>query len=185
MADSNKTEDQLFVAVHRDTAFIRVRERGSFKVSKPLKNFGAAAIDQGVRRIVVDLAECIGMDSTFMGVLAGIAFRLRAMKNGELYIVNLSARTRGLLATLGLDQVAKPCMSGSTPEEFKPILEAANRMTAMEAGEETRKDTAEMMLEAHENLVELSPDNRPRFKDVLTFLRQDVHKAREDDPEKT
>ena len=30
------------------------------------------------------------------------------------------------------------------------------------------------MLEAHENLVALSPENLPKFKDVLTFLREDL-----------
>jgi hypothetical protein len=30
------------------------------------------------------------------------------------------------------------------------------------------------MLEAHENLVRLSPENLPKFKDVLAFLREDL-----------
>jgi hypothetical protein len=34
-------------------------------------------------------------------------------------------------------------------------------------------------LEAHENLVQVSPENLPRFKDVLTFLREDIKKAHE------
>ena len=37
-------------------------------------------------------------------------------------------------------------------------------------------DVAETILEAHENLVELSPENLPKFKDVLTFIREDLKK---------
>lgn len=185
MTEADKSEDRLLVAIQKDVAFIRVRERGSFKISKHLKSFGLSAIEQGVRCIVVDLAECIGMDSTFMGVLAGIAFRLRKEKQGKLYIVNLSARTRGLLSTLGLDQLVIPCMAGSTPEEFKSLLEDADPMKAVESGDESRREMAEMMLEAHEHLVELNPENLPRFKDVLTFLREDVKKTGGDDREAT
>jgi hypothetical protein len=32
------------------------------------------------------------------------------------------------------------------------------------------------MLEAHEKLVEICPDNLPKFKDVLTYLRDDIKK---------
>ncbi len=180
MAESDKSGDQLLVAVHKDIAFVRVRERGSFKISKNLKQFGLSSIEQGVRRIVVDLSECIGMDSTFMGVLAGIAFRLHKLEGGKLYIVNLSARTRGLLSTLGLDQLVIPCMAGSTPKEFEPFLADAGGLSAVDTDRESRRETAEMMLEAHENLVELSPENLPRFKDVLTFLREDAEKDNDD-----
>ena len=35
---------------------------------------------------------------------------------------------------------------------------------------------AETMLEAHEALCEAAPENIFRFKDVLDFLRQDLHR---------
>ncbi len=179
MAPPDKFTDELMVAIHEGTAYVRVCDRGSFKISKNLKDFGISAIDEGVRRIVVDLSECVGMDSTFMGVLAGLALRLRKLPDGELYVVNLSSRTRGLLATLGLDQLVKPCMTMETPEEFKPVLEGVSRMRSVENSGESRRETAETMLEAHECLVEISPDNVLRFKDVLSFLREDLNKSGE------
>ncbi len=33
------------------------------------------------------------------------------------------------------------------------------------------------MLEAHEALVEADPDNLTKFKDVLEYLKQDLHRA--------
>jgi hypothetical protein len=33
------------------------------------------------------------------------------------------------------------------------------------------------MLEAHEALSEAAPENMPRFKNVIDFLRQDLHQC--------
>jgi anti-anti-sigma factor len=181
-AESEKSSDCLQVAIEGNTAFIRLRGRGSFKISKSLKEFGMAAVEHDASRIVLDLTNCVGMDSTFMGVLAGLAFRLRKKNRGVLHMVNLSSRTRGLLTTLGLDQLVQPSMIGSTPAEFQQVFEQGTQMEALSGCDETRRETAAMMLEAHENLVELSPENLPRFKDVLTFLREDLKKTESDKP---
>ncbi len=168
--------DQLLVGISGEIAFIRVLGRGSFKISTALKEFSAAAIDTGCTSLVLDMAECVGMDSTFMGVLAGLAFRLKQKSAaGRITMVNLSVRTRGLLTTLGLDQVIDPHMAGATPENLQPYFQStASRMTALDTRENSTRVTAETMLEAHENLVKLSPENLPKFKDVLAFLREDL-----------
>ncbi len=177
MADTEKTSEQLSVAVHEQVAYVRLNDRGSFKISKALKQFGLQAIEQGVRAIVIDAEDCVGMDSTFMGVIAGLAFRLKKDRSGVVHMVNLSSRTRGLLATLGLDQLVQTAMQGALPEEFAPMLNQDDSMQHLQHDASTRQETAEMMLEAHENLVQVSPENLPRFRDVLTFLREDIRKA--------
>ena len=176
MSPTEQNADKLWVAIHGETAYVRVQGRGSFKVSTSLKQFGMGAIEAHCHRILLDMTDCIGMDSTFMGVLAGLAFNIRNAGNGDIVLFNLSLRTRGLLSTLGLDQIIKPFMSGALPEEYRESAEKAGKMYELEAGDTSNRATAETMLEAHETLVELSPDNLPKFKDVLTFLRQDIKK---------
>ncbi len=175
MAPAEQPVDQLLVALHGETALVRVQGRGSFKVSTAMKDFTTGVIDHGCTRLVLDMAECIGMDSTFMGVLAGLALRLKQKAGGKIIMVNLSLRTRGLLATLGLDQVIEPHMTGVTPDELQSILPSRD-LTALDTHESSQRATAETMLTAHEDLVRLSPDNLPKFKDVLTFLREDLKK---------
>lgn len=175
--------DRILVAIYGGTGYVRVQGRGSFKISATLKQFGQAAIDTQCSRLLLDMAECIGMDSTFMGVLAGLAFRLRKIPNGEIVMINLNPRTRGLLGTLGLDQIIQPHLAGATPDALKEVLSISNRMQALESEEPSQKTTAETMLEAHENLIQLSPDNLPKFKDVLTFLRQDVQRIQKNGQE--
>ncbi len=182
MAPAEQPADKLLVAIHQDSAFIRVQGRGSFKVSSAMKEFSASAIERGCRRLVFDMADCVGMDSTFMGVLAGLAFRLK-QSGGGIAMVNLSLRTRGLLSTLGLDLVIQPFMAGATPEDLLPLLQSSGpELASLTPLERSTRATAETMLEAHEDLVKLSPDNLPKFKDVLTFLREDLKNAGTEPP---
>ena len=170
--------DALQVAVQGDRALIRVIGRGSFKNSPALKEFSISAIDGGCRRLILDMAQCIGMDSTFMGVLAGLAFRLGRPLDGRIILVNLNERTRGLLATLGLDEAVEAHLTGDMPADLQPLLAApASALTDLPSGAPSQLTTAETMLEAHENLVELSAENLPKFKDVLMFLRDDIRKG--------
>ncbi len=168
------------VAIQGELAFARLRDRATFRISHAMKQFGATALEQGVQHIVVDMQQCIGMDSTFMGVLAGLALRMKKESRGLIYMVNLTDRTRGLLATLGLDQLVKTHTAGQSPPPYAAEL---GRLSAMAPAEQTtgsQHDTARMMLEAHETLVDLTPENAPRFKDVLTFLREDIARGEEE-----
>ncbi|MFH0953413.1 MAG: STAS domain-containing protein [Verrucomicrobiota bacterium] len=176
-APAEQPADRLLVTIQGGIAFVRVFGRGSFKISTAVKEFAVAAIDRGCRRLVLDMADCVGMDSTFMGVLAGLANRLKQKSDGTIVLVNLSPRTRGLLSTLGLDLVIEPYMTGAMPEDLRPMLSQGRDLTALDTREMSQRATAETMLEAHENLVRLSPENLPKFKDVLTFLREDLKRA--------
>lgn len=168
MAETGQNTDDLQAAIDGDKIFIRVTGRGSFKVSATLKQFIAEMITKkSISVIVLDMAECIGMDSTFMGVLAGLAGRLK--QSGQtLELINLSDKNEQLLATLGVDKVIAHYSHGhghelpSVPAESLPTTSA------------TKKDLAETALLAHETLVELNEENRPRFKRVIEYLKVDV-----------
>ncbi len=183
-AEEDKSGEQLHVAIQDGVAYVRLRDRGSFKISKAMKQFGVSVIERNIGTIVVDMSECVSMDSTFMGVIAGLAFRIKK-KQGRMYMVNLSPRTRGLLSTLGLDQLVETCMAGATPPEVERIFASDREMQALAPDQGSQRETAEMMLEAHENLVRASPENLPRFKDVLTFLREDITKADSEQSDET
>jgi anti-anti-sigma regulatory factor len=172
----NQPEDRIWVALHQQVAYVRVQGRASFKISSALKQFGAAALESGCHTMLFDLAQCIGMDSTFMGVLAGVAGRLKREAGGTMALLNMTPRTRGLVSTLGLDQIARAYEAGAEPEEYADLLARSQQMTALPAGMEDRKDTTETMLQAHQELVKLDPQNLPRFKDVIAFLRDDLKK---------
>lgn len=168
MLGMEQSSDDLQAAIDGDKIFIRVTGRGSFKVSATLKQFiSEITAKQPVTQVVLDLNDCIGMDSTFMGVLAGLSGRLK--KTGQsLELINLSEKNAKLLATLGVDQVIahySHAHGHSTPEQPAETLPVEDA---------TKKELAETALQAHENLVNLSEENRPRFKRVIEYLKEDV-----------
>ena len=168
-------QDSILVAVQGACAFVRVRGRGSFKNAPAVKRFGLSSIKAGCRCFILDMAACTGMDSTFMGVLAGLALRLReAAGGGRLMAINLTAKTESLLETLGLTRLMDTYQAGADPEAFKAEMQESLTLDSLPVGGDDRKSLVETMLSAHEELSGLTADNRIRFKDVLTYLEQDL-----------
>jgi anti-anti-sigma regulatory factor len=150
---------------------VRVEGKGSFLNSGNLKEFAREMVDRGYREFIVDLKNCVMMDSTFMGTMAGVALRLKELGQGHLHVVRCAGRSRELLAGLGLDQLFSIHNNGSGAPECKSL----EPETAPAAAGQVKRERAETMLEAHEALCEAAPENVARFKDVLDYLKQDLH----------
>lgn len=153
------------------TVWVRVEGKGSFLNSTGLKDFAKEMVNRGFREFAVDLCHCPVMDSTFMGTLAGIALRLRELGQGQLRVTNLNERNRDLLGNLGLDQLF------TIENGAKPAPEAAIQQT-LAASAPDKVTQAMTMLEAHEACVLADEANAAKFKDVLEYLKQDLHLAR-------
>ena len=82
--------------------WIRCSGRGSFANSPTVKSLGDDYIASGGRLIVIDLETCSGIDSTFMGTLAGLSRRLLPI-GGSVQIASPSERCLSALESLGLD----------------------------------------------------------------------------------
>lgn len=152
--------------------WVRVEGKGSFLNSSGLKEFAREMINRGHREFVIDLANCPVMDSTFMGTMAGIALRLREIGQGTLRVIHLNDRNGDLLSNLGLDQLFVIGMD-DLPVANEGDAQTAPIETSGSTGSD-RVEQAQTMLEAHEALVEASPENLTKFKDVLEYLKQDL-----------
>lgn len=164
-------DDRLLAWIHGSCAVVRILGRGSFKVGGALREFGGAAFASGADRLVLDLDACVGMDSTFMGIVAGLSLKARARPGGRVVFVNLGDRNRQLLVTLGLSRFVDLHGSGETPEDLRRALAAPTPEVSPARGTEA---LAETMLRAHEDLVRIDPENLNRFRDVLEFLHRDI-----------
>lgn len=166
------TTSSVLVGCFDRTVWVKVEGRGSFQNSAGLKEFVKQMIQRGFRDFVVDLRDCEQMDSTFMGTLAGVALRLREIGLGGLRVVNVNDRNAGLLTSLGLDQLfaVEDLVPGA---EVVPGVGAQLRQAqAPKVGEEEQK---QVVLAAHEALAEADAANAAKFKDVLEYLRQELH----------
>lgn len=137
--------------------------------SPAVKAFGDQRIAAGDHLLVVDLAACSGMDSTFMGTLAGIAARLSAIEGGTLQIADPGERNRRSLEDLGLDflmQINPPAAlwrgradairGGLKPPEDAVLLGQVQR--------------ARHVLDAHRTLSGVNDRNAREFASVLDTL---------------
>jgi len=157
----------ILVGTVNRTVLVRVEGKGSFLNSSPLKEFAKEMVNRGYREFVIDLKCCSVMDSTFMGTMAGIALRLREIGQGQLRVVQLNERNRDLLANLGLDQLF------TIDDRANGVGTSAVQQLA--SGAVDKETQAKDMLEAHENVVEANPDNAAKFKDVIEYLKHDLH----------
>ena len=163
-------QPSILVGTANRMVCVRVEGKGSFLNSTGLKEFAKEMINRGFREFAVDLKNCPVMDSTFMGTLAGIALRLREMGQGNLRVINLNERNSDLLSNLGLDQLFVLESRGAEPFPAPaqvPLASAAPDKVAQ----------AQTMLEAHEACIEANAANAAKFKDVLEYLKQDLHLA--------
>lgn len=165
----------ILVGTINKVVWIKVEGKGSFLNSAGVKDFAKEMVIRGSREFVVDLRNCPVMDSTFMGTLAMIALRLRELGQGSLHVINLNERNHDLLTNLGLDQLFSMDSAG-----VKEGMQTggSNLPSSLQPTAATdREAQAEAMLEAHEALVEVDPENLAKFKDVLEYLKQDLHRT--------
>jgi anti-sigma B factor antagonist len=147
--------------------WVRVEGNGSSANSAPLRKFAKEVIHRGAREFIVDLQNCPMMDSTFMGTLAAISLWLSELGEGRLSVVNVNERNAQSLYSLGLDQLLNVRVNATkSDEQALPI-----------PLEEDRTARAQTMLEAHEALIKTAPENLPKFKDVIQYLKEELHLA--------
>lgn len=155
------------VDAYSDPVVVRIDGRASFQNSGSLRDFMVEMLARGKRRFVFDFQDCASMDSTFLGVLAGVAIELRkAATTGSLVVTRVAARNLELMRNLGLHRLLTIDTGGA--------VDVAKCDTALEARKGSEIENARMVLEAHENLVSADEANRSKFQDVLAFLRNRV-----------
>jgi anti-sigma B factor antagonist len=162
-------ESSIQVGVNGPAVWVRVAGRGSFLNSGGVKEFAREMVNRGYREFVFDLQDCEMMDSTFMGTMAGMALRLKELGQGRLHVVHCGQRSRDLLSGLGLDQIFDIHANGATAPQCDLLANGAKTEKS------EKREQAGTMLAAHEALCEAAPENLTRFKDVLEYLKQDLH----------
>lgn len=161
---------RVLVAAAGAIAQVRIEGRATFACSGNLRDFCLQMLDDSATRVVIDLSKCLGMDSTFMGVLSQVALRARRHPDGGVDIVNAADSLKKLLRGLGIHRLF--CFRHTDTDDVD--------WTALCNTGEDAHDRATTMLSAHQTLGEVNPENVPKFKDVVEFLRDDIRRLNDD-----
>ncbi len=171
----------LLVWVGDKTACIKISGRASFSSSVDFKTLVNTLYQKGFSRFVLDLTDCLLMDSTFLGVLSGLGLKFGAARNGDTFpcldLLNPNARILDLLENLGASHLFKVLNCSDLDTEKM----AALTPTCANAD---RKEISRTCLEAHQILMEINPANISKFKDVAQFLAEDLKKMEGGEPGK-
>ena len=103
--------------VGKDFACLKIAGRANFSFSPDFKTLLTELNQKGYNRFVIDLSECMLMDSTFLGVLAGFGIKLNqagAPDQRGIELLNANARVTELLENLGALHLFKST-SGALP----------------------------------------------------------------------
>jgi anti-sigma B factor antagonist len=160
---SDPQQPTFLVNAYADPVAVKVTGKANYLNCNSFREFIETIIEGGCRRIFIDFTKCQGMDSTFLGILAGTAIELRKLQPaGELVIGNLSERNSELICNLGLQNL------------LTVIDEAEFANESLDALENKEVSEAEKILEAHQNLTKADKENEAKFQDVIAFLQNQV-----------
>jgi anti-anti-sigma factor len=160
----------LSVLVGKNFACIRISGRANFASSPDFKTLLNELAKKGFGHFIIDLRECILMDSTFLGVLAGFGIKLNpqgAPAERGIELFNSSPRVAELLENLGALHLFK---MSTGPVQLPADVKACTPESTNPSHEEITRTS----LEAHQTLMAMSAENVARFKDVTQFLAEDL-----------
>jgi len=167
----NTPSAKLLVLVGEKFSCIKIIGRANFNSSVDFKTLVSELQQKGYSYFVLDLSECLLMDSTFLGVLTGFGLRLGQGKNNccdnGIELLNANPRIADLLENLGVIHLFK-LSSGplQTPEPVEARLHTPLNTS--------KEEVTRACLEAHRTLMEANPENVGRFKEVTQFLAEDL-----------
>ena len=165
---------KLLVSRMEALVCIKIQGKATFASSVDFKRLLTELIHHGTTKIVIDLAECPLMDSTFLGVMAGAGLQLRdeskaAQESGNcdgvLRLLNPQERVIDSLESLGMTHLFH-VMTAS--------VDQPGRFEEVKLGEITKLENTRTCLEAHRLLMDLNTNNVSKFQDVTTFLAEDL-----------
>ncbi len=159
------TNTTFLVNAYEDPVLLRIVGKASYLNSNPVSELFNEMIGQGRTRFIVDFVDCTGMDSTFLGILAAAAMDVRG--RGSLVLVRLNQRNQELIENVGLHRILTVDSNDYDGEAGRP----ATVLSDESDDTDKRRADADLILKAHEALIDVDEGNAQKFQDVVSFLR--------------
>jgi anti-anti-sigma regulatory factor len=164
---------KIHVAVAKERLYLEVEPRATHDASLVAESLVAnfLAYHPDHPQIVMNLGSCVLVDSTFAGWMLRLRRRLSEL-DGRTIISACSEQCRSTLNTMGLT-------SFFAFEQIEPPQQTQE--ITCDGLDEDSPEAIELMLRAHEDLAETSPNNKETFKPVADLLRRELDKKHDAD----
>jgi anti-anti-sigma regulatory factor len=157
----------LEVARSGSAVYILVRGLGIASVGLDLWDFAEEMARQGFNKFIIDLADCQSFDSTFMGVLVGVADGPALGRQGGILVIHPSGHHQKLLEEVGLTRLI-------TVREEDADVPADLELVPLRGLPRTAAERVEKIRDAHERLCEFDERNRVKFGPFLDLLAREI-----------
>jgi anti-anti-sigma regulatory factor len=165
----------MLVSIGAKSAMVQIAGRANFTSSVDFKSLLDQLLQRGYTCFILDLTECVLMDSTFLGVLAGFGLKLNSPQTDKIdrtiQLFNPNGRISELLENLGVLHLFKVTEGNVKVPDGAAVKD-------VQTTNASREEVTRTCLEAHKTLMDINPDNVGRFKDVTAFLADDLKKMK-------
>jgi anti-anti-sigma factor len=169
-------EEAVYYKSENGTVYMKATGHVTALVCSPLKTaiFERIDAEPPVEKIYLELSDCEYMDSTFLGLIVGTQKRFARLSAGRegacrsIVLLGVNAACKGLLRTIGVLGMVE------LSDERVPFPPDLERLTG------AARASARFILDAHEELSDLSTENRKRFATLSSLLKNSL----EDEPSK-
>lgn len=158
---------EIFVSKENKAYKVKVVGRATFAVCPTLRNLvQRIESDAENKNISIDLDKCTGMDSTFMGILAMLALKIKD-ESRSIKITNADEANQKLLNGLGLNKIFEYVETKA--DEKEDWKKEEDKKASLE-------ENANTVLQAHKVLMETDTGNVEKFKNVVEQVEKDIEK---------
>lgn len=160
----------ILAATTDDAMYFKVGGRATFTCCIEMRDYAEKLLKGAFDVVAVDIEDCTGMDSTFMGLLAMLGIERMQNKLSNVTIINAGPSNMRLLEELGLTQLFDFANNPPLEVEWHEIFPIAENdrpaVISLEGGR--------LMLQAHKTLMELDEGNVPKFRGVVDSLESEL-----------
>lgn len=156
--------NRLQVSRAEDAVLVQVLGLGNMFLAPTLQALVESELKSGFANFVIDLRQCDGMDSTFMGTFIGLSTQVKA-KYGWFCLVNVSSENMRLLKMLGvLHMVSVHENEFPMPDGEFTTLNPTNDPYVRQ----------KQIHSAHRLLLDADPENEKRFGPFIKALEAEM-----------
>ena len=160
------SDSHIDIALCGRAMYARITGLAHMSNCMTFQDFSTVLLESGYERVIVDLARCTGMDSTFLGVLAGMATHIEERKAPLVVIINASSSNLETLDDVGLTnfvEVHKQTVEIPEIETYRIDDDTVPDM-----------DRVEFIKECHEKLIRIDERNQQKFGALIQAMAAEL-----------
>lgn len=149
---------------------VKVVGKGTMEYCSDLFMYLSQRIEsEKVENVYFELSSATYLDSSFIGVIISVHKKLKKLNNSSnLIILNPSPKVKEILSNMGLLEII-PLQEEHTFRNIELTEEIEKRL-------EKNYNDIKLLLESHQNLMELNPENKKKFALVEELLKKELER---------